>query len=652
MKLLAPFGLLLSALAAVVYLDDTPPRADLVFVNSGEVFTLDPQRMSWIQDFRMAYALYEGLVRWNNADFSIEPAAAEWQTSADRLIYTFSIRPDARWSDGAPLTAHDYLYAWKRAILPDTAADYSNMFFVIAGARAFFRWRTEALEAFAAQNADLDPEDRAPAALALWKETQRQFDTIVGLKALDDSTLEVRLDRSRAYFLDLVAFGVFCPVYRPAVEGWRVDQATTEAIRLSGWAHVPPPAFADRRFVTLNSATGRLEQSHGWTKPRHLVTNGPYVLSHWRYKRGLQLRRNEHYHSPQRIRSDRIACISIEDINTAVMAFASGSVDWLTDVSVDYQADMLAERSAYENRYADRIKAALAAGSTLDEALAALPPPQKGERRNIHLFPAFGTDFYSFNCRPTLANGRPNPFADARVRRAFVASVNRKMLVETVTRLNEPVVTTLIPPGSIPGYRSPEGLPFNPESARAELESTGWADRDGDGLVENDQGELFPIVDLLYSTNTPRYKNISLALRDMWQRQLGVRVELRGKESKFFKEDLKSGHFMIGRGRWYGDYGDPTTFLDLFKTGDGNNDRGYSNPYVDELLERAASEPDPQRRLRILQDCERFLFQEDVPMLVLCQLVQVYMYEPGRLSGLSRHPRLTQYLWQIEVRDR
>ncbi|MCZ6735403.1 MAG: hypothetical protein O7C65_06395, partial [Planctomycetota bacterium] len=106
-----------------------------------------------------------------------------------------------------------------------------------------------------------------------------------------------------------------------------------------------------------------------------------------------------------------------------------------------------------------------------------------------------------------------------------------------------------------------------------------------------------------------------------------------------------------GRGRWYGDYGDPTTFLDLFKTGDGNNDRGYSNAYVDELLQRAARETDPQRRMRILEECERFLFAEEVPMLVLCQLVQLYMYEPAKVTGLSRHPRLTQYLWQMKVRD-
>ncbi len=210
---------------------------------------------------------------------------------------------------------------------------------------------------------------------------------------------------------------------------------------------------------------------------------------------------------------------------------------------------------------------------------------------------------------------------------------------------------TLVPPGSIPGYNTPEGLPFDPAAARGELAGAGWADRDGDGLVEDEQGEAFPVIDLLYSTSTPRYKNISLALRDMWQRELGVRVELRGKESKFFREDVKQGNFMIARGGWYGDYGDPTTFLDLCRTGDGNNTRGFSSPRVDALLAQAEAEPSAAARFRLLEACERVLFREELPVVPLCQYAQLYMYEPGRLRGLTTHPRLVQYLWRIEVVD-
>ena len=142
--------LLVAMLTALARLDVNPSSADLVYVNRGDVFTLDPQRMSYLKDFRMAYALYEGLVRWDNADFSIQPAASDLpDISADRLTYTFHIKPEAKWSNGDPVTSHDFLYAWKRLLFPDTAADYSNLFFLIDGASEFWTWRNDQLAEFA-----------------------------------------------------------------------------------------------------------------------------------------------------------------------------------------------------------------------------------------------------------------------------------------------------------------------------------------------------------------------------------------------------------------------------------------------------------------------------------------------------------------------
>jgi len=652
-KVLAPLAVILAILFASLALDPPLRDAEFTFVNRDEVFTLDPQRMSWMQDFRLAYGLYEPLVRWNNDDFSFEPAACKSlpEVSDDGLTYTFHLRPDARWSNGAPVTAHDYVYSWMRALLPDTAADYTQMFFCIRGGEQFFTWRSARLVEFANRKSEIS-DSQISGSESLWNETEQHFKSSVGLRASDDLTLEVTLERPTPYFLDLVAFGVFHPVYRPCVEGWVIDdEAIHQQMIERGWHTVDPPPFASRRFATMNDTSGALEQKHEWTKPDELICNGPYVLTEWRYKRGMRLEINPHYHSPEIVQSPAVSIVSISDPNTSALAFERGDIDWLSDVSTDYQPDLLAERARYEQRYRTEIETHLAQGLSIDEALARLPEPEAGERRNIHVFPTFGTDFYSFNCREKLADGRANPFHDARVRCAFVQSVDREVITTRVTRLNEPVVTTFVPRGSIPGYESPEGLGFDPDAARARLAEAGWIDRNGDGMPENEAGAPFPVIDLLYSTNTPRYKNISLALRDMWQRELGVQVELRGKENKSFKEDLISGNFMIGRGRWYGDYGDPTTFLDICKTGDGNNDRGYSHPYVDELLNQAADESDPEKRMATLSECERFLFAEEVPMLVICQLVQLYMYEPGRetgVTGLSNHPRLTQYVWRMK----
>lgn len=717
MRILAPIALLAALLVALAWTDRTPADADFVFVNQNEVFTLDPQRMSYVQDLRLAYALYEGLVRWNNEDFSIVPAVAlDWQRDASGTLWTFRLRDDARWSNGEPVVAEDFILSWRRALLPDTAADYSTMFFAIAGGEAFFLWRAEQLARYAADPWS-DPDSATPREVALavarlealaaagdlpesiarpaagavgptraelaalrvaaesggatmrlelrearraaawhaalgapasreaevewmWRRAEARFAETVGLAAPDTRTLVVRLERPVAYLLDLFAFGVFAPVHRPTVEGWP-----------EGRRAEPEPPMAQRRWVRLDPRSGRLEQRHEWARPGTHVGNGPYVLAQWRYKRDLRLERSPTWRAPEMLRNDSVLALTIEDVNTAVLAYSSGRIDWLADVDTDYQADMIEERRAYERRHAARIEELRAEGLDEDAILAALPAPERGERRDIHLFPTFGTDFYSFNCRPRLNDGRVNPFADPRVRRAFSMAVDKEIIVERVTRLRERVLETFIPPGSIPGYRSPAGLPEDVDAARAELAEAGWEDRDGDGFVEDAAGTPFPSVDLLYTTNVPRYKWISLELQSQWESRLGVSVELRPAETKFYKDDLKQGAFMIARGRWYGDYGDPTTFLDLCRSDDGNNDRRYASDEVDAMLDAAARETDPDARMRLLEECEATILR-DAPLLPICQLAEVSMYEPGRVRGLSAHPRLTQYLWKLEVDER
>src|SRR4051812_41460179 len=116
LKLLAVFLVLVLAVAVSV-LSDAPRRpADFTFVNRGDVSTLDVQRMSWLQDLRLGRALYEGLVRADvfSHEYRIVPAAAErWELSEDKRVYTFHLRRDARWSNGEPVRAQDFVYAWR-----------------------------------------------------------------------------------------------------------------------------------------------------------------------------------------------------------------------------------------------------------------------------------------------------------------------------------------------------------------------------------------------------------------------------------------------------------------------------------------------------------------------------------------------------------
>src|SRR5689334_21792221 len=114
-KLLLPFVLLAALVAGSVISDRPAPRADFTFVNRGDVSTLDLQRMSWMQDMRAVKLLFEGLVR-NNVltwDYADVPGVAErWDISPDGKRYTFHLRADAKWSNGEPVTAPDFVYSW------------------------------------------------------------------------------------------------------------------------------------------------------------------------------------------------------------------------------------------------------------------------------------------------------------------------------------------------------------------------------------------------------------------------------------------------------------------------------------------------------------------------------------------------------------
>ncbi len=159
-------------------------RADLVFINGAEPQSIDPAIVTDQVGMRISSALFEGLCRIRE-DGKPEPGVAErWEISPDRLTYTFHLRANAKWSNGDPFTASDFVHSWKRVLDPAFGADYASQLYVIAGAQAFNEG------------------------------SESDFAT-VGVRALDDRTLEVQLVNPTPYFIDLCAFATFaCPALR------------------------------------------------------------------------------------------------------------------------------------------------------------------------------------------------------------------------------------------------------------------------------------------------------------------------------------------------------------------------------------------------------------------------------------------------------
>ncbi len=644
MRYLVPVIVLVGAALAVVIATGAGRReADFSFISRGSVQILDPAQMSYMQDIQAAQTLWEGLTRVHpRTSEPIEGAAyLPPEISKDGRRYLFTLRPEARWSNGDAVTAGDFVRGWRRAIEPGTADVYAELITNhIVGARAYADWRTAWVEVLGvirlrqraapikaeslakalrgaagpvlAQAAGLNiPAFPPPVQDPFWQtcvtlleqvdvdwkalgdrlldehiaEMQARF-AEVGLRVLDSRRLEVRLERPTPYFLDLTAFSTYMPIH--------------ESIELLRERYEGRP-FSD---------TGIWAYDPQWTKPRHrqngyagLVTNGPYVLTDWVFKQKLRYEANPFYWDRAHVRSQVIESFDIEYQNAGFMLYEQGLVDMMMDLTMDYTPELVRQT-------------------------------RDGRRDDIHAVPSFGTYYLTFNCRPLLNDGRPNPVADVRVRRALSLALDRQAIVDHVVRLDNPVATTFVPAGQIPGYASPAGLSYDPERARRELADAGYP-----------QGRGLPVVEYLYNTGFNQ-EAIAQALKRMWERELGIRLELIGKETKAYAEDKVEHRFTISRGGWFGDYMDPTTFLDLYQSENGHNSAGYDDPRFDALLAEAAREPDEQKRLDLLTQAERQMVEEGVPVAPIFVYVMVYAWRPN-VVGVHPNPRAqfpTQYI--------
>ena len=600
-RLLAAFLVIVLGIAATLALSSPAPRADFTIINGGDPTTLDPIAASWLRDIRLMRCLHEGLVRSDvtKDDLPIEPALAErWEVSPDGRTYTFHLR-HATWSDGTPLRSTDFVYAWLRGTLPDSAADYTSFFFHIAGAKEFFDWRTAALAAFARQ-------ERAPGrAEALWQETKAAFRTMVAIGTPDDRTLTVRLVRPVPYFLDICTSVAFVPLCEPIVS----------------------------RYEVVDPSSGRVKWDTGWTRAAPSI--GAMRLESWRFKREIRLSKNPAYWDASNVWINSMAILSIDDPVSQSMAFQTGAVDWVSDVVAPFRAEMVAAKNAFRAAHAPAVAALRERGMGPVAIDRALPPDP---RKSTHVFPAFGTFFWNLNCSPRLPDGRVNPLADARVRRALAMAIDKRAVADGVRRLGESIAGSLVPPGSIRGYTAPAGLPRDPDAARRLLAEAGFPN-----------GSNFPTIELLINKeqNTDL---VAQAIAKDWQRELGITTAIAVKETKVFREQVKNANYITSSASWFGDYPDPTTFLDINRTDDGNNDRRYSSAAFDALLSKAEAEPNAAARAALLAQAERILVEQDLPMIPIFHYVNLNLFNPDRLEGISSNRRSEQQLFRVRPR--
>jgi oligopeptide transport system substrate-binding protein len=531
---------------------DSP--ADLRFNNQTEPKTLDPQRMTGQPEMRLASALFEGLARRDAKTMRPAPGVARsWEISPDGKRYTFHLRDDAKWTDGHPVTASDFVYAWKRLLDPKIASEYAYIIFPVRYAEALstFDGHAEALESsidralatletahesgvdakewqkFLSKNRVNDPlrgqdnpilgelvtrrQGSVSRAELKWlrgvlrtiavrlredaRDARAHFGVDGGIIATDPHTLVVELRAPTPYFMEVVSYYPTMPLPRWAVED---------------------PKHRD-----------------DWFLPEHIVSNGPFTLKRWLVNDHIRLERSETYWGKNDVKSRAIDVLASDNVTTVLNMYLTHAIDW--------------DPEMYPRELGKELR----------------------KRSDFVLTPGMIVYFYRINTT------RP-PFDDRRVRKAMNLAVNRQPIVDELLGLGQIAASTFVPPGMY-GYDSPASeIHFDPAAARALLAEAGYPG-----------GKGFPEIGILYNTNQG-HKTIAEYVADQLRKNLGVNANAYNQEWQSYLDTVRSLDYDVARAGWIGDYADPNTFLDMFVTNGGNNQTGFSSSLYDRLIQGAA----------------------------------------------------------------
>lgn len=235
-----------------------PAAAATILRRAGpaEPASLDPHKSAGIPEQIVELDLFEGLTAYDAGTHVIPGVASNWDTSADGLTWTFHLRADAKWSDGTAVTAEDFVASFQRLMDPATASPSAEMFDVLAGATRILKGVEKRLSA-------------------------------LGVTAVDERTLQLKLDHPMALLPELLATAPAVPINRAAIV-----------------------KFGDQ-----------------WTRPGNLISNGAYMLTAWVPQVGLVLKRNDAFRDAKSLTFDEVHWVVIEDDQTALKRYRAAELD-------------------------------------------------------------------------------------------------------------------------------------------------------------------------------------------------------------------------------------------------------------------------------------------------------------------------------------
>jgi oligopeptide transport system substrate-binding protein len=583
-------------------------------VTGSEPESLDPQLPDGQPEARIFMALYDGLVEYGPKDQQPIPAIAKsWENNPTLDEYIFHLRDNAKWSDGKPITANDFVYSMRRGFAPETISrtavslggviKYATEFnaeqmFVKKGDRfllesdlkgegdaktpAPFGPDTEFHKFIHATRVTVDSDDKKRAkqldANPKLKSAVEGAEFVpvkaedIGVEAVDDHTVRVTLRQSTPYFVGMLAHQFFRFVPQHVIEKFGKD----------------------------------------WTRPEHIVTCGAFRLREHRPYDRLIVEKDPNYWDAANVHLDRIEFYPLEENASILNLYKAGSIDAFLNHTV--LTSWIEQLRAFKDEYMN--------------------------------FPEAATAYYSMNIK------KP-PFDNIKVRRAFLLGLDREALSE-FRKVTKPLYGK-VPTGIYPAYdkavakvseelRAEKGVApdvwanrykFNAAEGRKLLTEAGFPVQGSEG---NWSCPNFPTdrVSITFNTNENN-KAIAEFIQAQWKQNLGVTIPLKTMEFKTFLPYFKSLQYEgFAQFLWSGDYMDPYTFLGLQYGEENEGGSGFHDPKYDKMLDDANAELDPDKRFEIMARAEELLMEE-LPMIPLTVNATNWMKKPY-VKGMYPNP--------------
>ena len=451
--------------------------------------------------FTAMHAVIDGLMKTDKKGNIVNGVASSSEVTDNGLTHTYKIRKDAKWANGDPVTANDFVYAWHRIF--QKKGQYYYMFCdgiaSIVGAQEM--------------SDKIDNEEDI---------TDADLDAM-GVKAVDDKTLEVTTTTRVSFFDELMSFPCFYPINEK---------------------------FCEKQGDKYGKSA------------KTILGNGAFTMTNWEPGSVAEFEKNDKFYAAKDVKIDKLVMKLVQEPKVAAQAFEAGETDFAI-----INSDLV-----------DKYKK--------DESF-----------KNI-------SEGFLFYVQPNLENA---DLANLNVRKALSLAINRKDLCENVLKDGSQVAGGFIPSGLA---TSPDGVDFRKDSGNfTSYDKKKTQESLDEGLKELGKSEI--TLRVTYGTDESPMDVFATYLQNALSKLDGIKVEMVAttKQDRIYNKQ-KNGDFDLATTRWGPDYGDPTTYLTMGISTNGNNYGKYTNSELDALMDKVANESDANTRWQEMIDAEKIMMDD------------------------------------------